>query len=79
MLKFNIIPECDGLLTRSTSTDPLLVLCTLYCCDIVLKCCVFVFAEELDEVQRHHGLLRELQKLAVDGTSKILLTHFGVF
>lgn len=26
------------------------------------------FADELNEVQRHQGLLRELQKLAADGT-----------
>lgn len=31
---------------------------------------VIIFAEELDEVQRHQGLLRELEKLAVDGTTK---------
>lgn len=33
--------------------------------------CLIIFAEELDEVQRHQGLLSELQKLAGDGTRKI--------
>lgn len=37
------------------------------------------FAEELDEVQRHHSLLKELQKLAFDGTNKFTRTHFDVF
>lgn len=30
-------------------------------------------------MERHQGLLRELQKLAVDGKNKFTLTHFGVF
>lgn len=33
-----------------------------------LMCCCF--AEELDEVQRHQGLLKELQTLAFDGKNK---------
>lgn len=37
------------------------------------------FAEELDEVQRHHSLLKELQKLAFDGMNKFTQTHFDVF
>lgn len=37
------------------------------------------FAEELDEVQRHQSLLKELEKLAFDGTDKFTQTHFDVF
>lgn len=46
-----------------------------YCFEVL---CLIIFAEELDEVQRHQHLLKELQKLAVDGTNKFTLTHFGV-
>lgn len=35
----------------------------------------YFFAEELDEAQRHQGLLWELQKLAADGTEKCTLCH----
>lgn len=38
------------------------------------------FADELNEVQRHQGLLRELQKLAADGTDAFSgsLCAFGI-
>lgn len=36
------------------------------------------FADELDEVHRHQGLLRELQKLADDGTHEFTLPQSDV-
>lgn len=74
MLKLTIILLCGcfhKFLYRVTFVDIVGILHYLLC--------LIVFAEELDEVQRHQGLLKELQKLAVDGTNKFTLTHFGVF
>lgn len=48
-------------------------------CFVIKVLCVVVSAEELDEVQRHQGLLGELQRLADDGTHKVTFTNSCVF